>query len=66
MLTIYAVDSLDDIVASDGFVTLREAIQAADANTAVYMSRWVSLYQALANASSNSAGLSWNRLEISR
>ena len=30
------------------------------------MSRWVSLNHALANASWNSSGFSWNRFEISR
>ena len=32
--TVYVVDSLDDVVAADGKVTLREAIQAANTNTA--------------------------------
>ncbi len=36
LLTVYTVDSLLDTVADDGLVTLREAIQAANTNTAVY------------------------------
>ncbi len=35
MLTVLMVDSLDDVVADDGMVTLREAIEAANNNTAV-------------------------------
>ena len=34
--TTYTVDSLDDVVAADGFVTLREALQAANTDTAVH------------------------------
>ncbi|NLF31888.1 MAG: LEPR-XLL domain-containing protein [Planctomycetes bacterium] len=34
--TIYTVDSLLDVVAADGLVTLREAIEAAQANQAVF------------------------------
>ena len=34
--TSYLVDSLDDAVASDGVVTLREAIEAANTNQPVY------------------------------
>ena len=33
--TEYVVDTLADVVASDGFVTLREALEAANTNTAV-------------------------------
>lgn len=33
--TMYVVDSLDDVVAEDGMVTLREAIEAANANASV-------------------------------
>jgi len=36
LLTTYSVDSLADVVADDGYVTLREALEAADTNTAVY------------------------------
>jgi len=35
LLTSYLVDSLADVVASDGFITLREALQAANTNTAI-------------------------------
>jgi predicted outer membrane repeat protein len=36
MLTIFAVGSLADVVADDGVVTLREAIEAANTNVAVF------------------------------
>ena len=36
MLSVYAVDSLADIVAPDGVITLRETLEAANTNTAVY------------------------------
>jgi fibronectin-binding autotransporter adhesin len=36
MLSVFAVNSLADVVAADGLVTLREALQAANTNTAVY------------------------------
>ncbi len=36
MLTTYLVDSLADVVADDDDITLREALQAANTNTAVY------------------------------
>ncbi|MBN2023349.1 MAG: right-handed parallel beta-helix repeat-containing protein, partial [Pirellulales bacterium] len=36
MLTIYAVDSLSDVVASDSVITLREALEAANTNAAVH------------------------------
>ena len=35
MLTAYVVDSLDDTVATDGLVTLREALEAANTNAQV-------------------------------
>ncbi|MCA9000202.1 MAG: right-handed parallel beta-helix repeat-containing protein, partial [Planctomycetaceae bacterium] len=35
MLTTYVVDTLDDVVATDGFVSLREAIQAANFDVAI-------------------------------
>lgn len=35
MLSVFAVDSLADVVAADGLITLREALQAANTNTAV-------------------------------
>ncbi|TWU66199.1 CHRD domain-containing protein [Crateriforma conspicua] len=35
VLTGYIVDTVDDVVAADGFVSLREAIQAANSNSAV-------------------------------
>lgn len=34
--TTYLINSLQDVVAADGVVTLREAIQAANTNVAVY------------------------------
>ncbi|MEZ5942769.1 MAG: choice-of-anchor Q domain-containing protein [Planctomycetaceae bacterium] len=34
LLTAYVVDTLDDSIASDGFISLREAIQAANTNVA--------------------------------
>jgi len=36
MLSLVTVNSLADVVAADGLITLREAIQAADTNAAVY------------------------------
>lgn len=36
MLSVFAVNSLADVVAADGLITLREALQAANTNTAVY------------------------------
>ena len=35
MLTTFLVDSLDDVVAEDGVITLREAIEAANTNAAI-------------------------------
>jgi hypothetical protein len=36
LLTVFAVNSLADVVADDGLVTLREALQAANTNAPVY------------------------------
>ncbi|HBO43932.1 MAG TPA: hypothetical protein DD670_08375, partial [Planctomycetaceae bacterium] len=36
MLTVFLIDSLDDTIADDGVTTLREAIQAANTNTALW------------------------------
>ena len=36
MLSIYAVNSLADLMAADGFITLREALQAANTNAIVF------------------------------
>jgi len=36
MLSVYAVNSLADLVAPDGLITLREALEAANTNAAVY------------------------------
>ena len=35
MLSVFAVDSLADVVADDGLITLREALEAANTNAPV-------------------------------